>query len=90
MSKQLKKIKFNNDHKDRIDGSIIVDVKACKELGEFYVPKILQSDIIFGYIQTITLDPFGFLAMTQQQVSEFQSFSMFLSNISDRLLSSAI
>ena len=70
LSNRLKKVKYDYSHENRMDKSIIFDVKASKSLCDFFIEKF-QSDSLTGYIQTINLDPFGFLLMCQYQVFLF-------------------
>ena len=76
VANRLNQKKYTHKHRDRLDDSLIFDVKACKALGEFYMPKILSSDKLSGYVQSISLDPFGFLLISQQQVFSHIKFSI--------------
>ena len=66
----LHKIKSEFTHRNRIDSDLIVDTHACKTMFDASHPSVpsQQHSHIKGFIQNISLVPFGFLLMSSIQV----------------------
>lgn len=64
----LKQIKYETLHKNRISTEIFVDTIATKELTNRLCYG--TSKIISGYIQFAAIDPYGFLLISDIQVTK--------------------
>ena len=69
----LHKIKSQFGHRQRLDMDLIVDTNACKTMFDASHPPdhLSPHGRIKGFMQNISLDPFGFLMMSNTQVIYF-------------------
>ena len=63
----LKTIKSELVHQNRLSNELISDIKAAKTLCDSFCLNSQTTDL-FGFIQKISLDPFGFLLLSHIQV----------------------
>ena len=63
----LSKIKSEFNHRNRLDTDILVDIEACKRFYHSSFPAE-QNGKISGYVQDISLNPFGFTIISDIQV----------------------
>ena len=65
----LRQIKYEYKHKDKISCDIFRDTEATKNLCDFLCVKLNEFDYLNGFVQEHSYNPFGFLLMSQIQVS---------------------
>ena len=65
----LRQLKYEYIHRDRMSNDIFQDARVAKSIMTDLVGDENNKDIK-GYIQELSMDPFGFLLISDLQVSE--------------------
>lgn len=70
-AKTLRQIKYEHMHRHRLSTNYIDDSLLTKKMFDLFIPS--YENKLGGFLQSIDLSPFGFLAISQIQVKFINS-----------------